>query len=1039
MRIDLANRYTALAVVRFCLLALTCLWTLTTLADAQAVRVGVLAFRDLDATKQQWSGLAGYLNSRIEDRRFEFIPLHLDELTRATADEKLDFILTQPEHYVLLRSHHRLAAVATLVQGSTTQPVGKLGGVIFALAARDDIKKISDLRGKVIAAAHINSLGSFRTQQWILKQSGIDLPDDAKHVVFTGQPQDKVIAAVIAGEADVGFVRTGLIEALVAEGKLQKGALKIINPRQEPGFPLQLSTELYPEWPFSATHTTPDWLIKAVTLALLEISHDDPAAIQGKFHSFMPPADYSALETMMMELRAHPDRLEYFDLRDIVEKYSREAIFALTTLLILMLSAFIHLLRSKRQVSAALDERASLLNSLGEGVYGVNKAGLCTFINPKALEMLGWSQHEIIGADQHQLFHSQNPDGSIHRNNECPIRLTLSDGRRREGEEWFVRKSGQLFPVQYSVTRIKGRGKMAGAVVAFRDISEARKADELVRIAAIAFETQEAMVVTDAKTRILQVNQAFSDVTGYSADEAVGRTPAILKSGYHEPEFYRDMWIALKEHGSWRGEIWNRRKNGEIYPEWLTISAVRNSQGETTHFVSTFIDITQRKEAEEQIQFLAFYDPLTRLPNRRLLHERLQLALGSANRQTSHAALLVIDVDNFKTLNDSMGHDVGDLLLRQVALRLREAVRANDTVARVGGDEFVVLLEELGESLHEALGQIEHIARNMLQALGRPYQFGEIAHHCTASIGAVPFKDGAETIESLLKSADMAMYKAKNAGKNTLRFFDPTMQTEIERLAVLERELRTALSEEQFILHFQPQCDHTGLSFGTEALIRWQHPTRGLLPPNDFIPTAEETGLIIPIGQWVLEQACRQLAEWQKHPATAHLELAINVSVLQFRDSNFVAIVAQALKESGAPASQLKLEITESLLLHDSDSVIERMHALKNEIGVSLSLDDFGTGYSSLSYLKRLPLDQIKIDRSFVQDISINKNDAAIAEAVIGLGRSFGLKIIAEGVENEQQLNALIERGCLSFQGYLFARPAGIEHFPVKAPQASSQ
>ena len=1035
MRISVANGWTTLATLRLCLLAVICLWTATVQSSTSTVKIGVLAFRDIDTTRQQWLGLAEYLTTRIPDHQFEITPLHLDELTRATASEKFDFILTQPEHYVLLRSHHRLAAVATLVPG----PVSKFGGVIFTLANRNNINGLSDLRGKTVAAAHINSLGGFRTQQWILKKSGIDFPDEAKQIIYTGQPQDKVIDAVLAGKADVGFVRTGLIESLINEGKLDPRAIKIINPLKEKGFPLLLSTELYPEWPFSATHNAPDALIKAVTLALLEIPPDHPAAITGQFQSFMPPADYSALETMMLELRAHPDRLEYFDLRDIIEKYSREAIFALSALLILMLTALVHLMRSKQQVSAALRERASLLNSLGEGVYGVDNTGRCTFINPKALEMLGWSKQEIVGTGQHQLFHTQAPDGSIHRHKDCPISRTLSDEQKREGDAWFCTKGGTHFPVHYSVTRIKGRGKNAGAVVTFRDISDSRKADELVRIAAIAFETQEAMVVTDAKTNILQVNRAFTDVTGFSAEEAVGRTPAILKSGYHEPDFYKEMWSSIKLHGSWRGEIWNRRKNGEIYPEWLTISAVRNPQGETTHYVSTFIDITQRKEAEEQIQFLAFYDPLTRLPNRRLLHERILLALDSVTRNASYAALLVIDVDNFKTLNDSMGHDVGDLLLRQVALRLRESVGGDNTVARIGGDEFVVLLEELGANLPEVLGHIEHAARDMLAALGRPYQFGEIAHHCTASIGAVPFRNGTETTEGLLKSAEMAMYKAKRAGKNTLRFFDPTMQTEIEKLAVLERELRTALVENQFILHFQPQCDQTGQSFGSEALIRWQHPTRGLLQPNDFISIAEETGLIVPIGQWVLEQACRQLAEWQKNPATAHLELAINVSVLQFQDSNFVALVNQALKDSGAPACLLKLEITESLLLQDSDAVIERMHTLKNHTGVSLSLDDFGTGYSSLSYLKRLPLDQIKIDRSFVQEISTNRNDASIAEAVIALGRSFGLKIIAEGVETEEQLKALIDKGCLSFQGYLFARPSCIENFSIQTTQRNSQ
>ena len=1008
------------------------LWSATSMAANTVTKIGVLSFRDLEATSQQWSPLAEYLATQIPDYDFELVPLHIDDLSKAVEAGKFAFILTQPEHYVLLRSQHHLAALATLVQGSRQQPISKFGGVIFTRANRNDINRLSDLKDKSIAAAHVNSLGSYRVQQWTLKQAGISLPEEASQLVFTGQPQDKVIDAVLSGSADVGFVRTGLIEALIAEGKLAESAIKVINPLQSPEFPFRLSTQLFPEWPFLAAAGTPESLTKAVAIALLGIGPEHPLTLQGKFLGFNPPADYSGLETMMLELRAHPAHLEYFDFRDILEKYSGEAIILLSILLVLVLSALLYLLRSKQHVSTALRERASLLNSLGEGVYGVDTNGRCTFINPKALEMLGWTQSEIIGFDQHQLFHSRHPDGSVHLHADCPIHQTLSDGERREGEEWFVRKSGELFPAQFSVTRVKGHGPAAGAVVAFRDVSKDRKADELVRIAAIAFETQEAMVVTDAKTNILQVNRAFSEVTGYSAEEAVGKTPALLKSGYHEPDFYREMWLNLKEHGSWRGEIWNRRKNGEIYPEWLTISAVVNTRGETTHFVSTFIDITQRKEAEEQIQFLAFYDPLTRLPNRRLLHERLNLAINGANRQMHYAALLVIDVDNFKTLNDSMGHDVGDLLLRQVALRLRESVHTNDTVARVGGDEFVVLLEELGESLHEALGQIEHTARKMLQTLGKPYQFGEVSHHCTASIGAVPFKEGSETVESLLKSAEMAMYKSKNAGKNTLRFFDPAMQTEIERLAILERELRTALNEGQFVLHYQPQCDQTGCFFGTEALIRWQHPIRGLLPPNDFIAVAEETGLIVPIGKWVLEEACRQLAVWQKHPATAALELAINVSALQFRDADFVDTVAQVLEQSGAPASRLKLELTESLLLHDSDVVIERMHTLKNKLGVSLSLDDFGTGFSSLSYLKRLPLDQIKIDRSFVQEISFNKNDAAIAEAVIALGRSFGLKIIAEGVETQAQLDTLLDKGCLSFQGYLFARPAKIADFPVQ-------
>jgi diguanylate cyclase (GGDEF)-like protein len=387
-----------------------------------------------------------------------------------------------------------------------------------------------------------------------------------------------------------------------------------------------------------------------------------------------------------------------------------------------------------------------------------------------------------------------------------------------------------------------------------------------------------------------------------------------------------------------------------------------------------------------------------------------------------------------------MGHDIGDLLLRQVGLRLRESVRSNDTVARLGGDEFVILLEELSSNIHDAITQIEHIAQKMLDSLVRPYKFVEFSHHCTASIGAIPFMGTDETIESLLKSADMAMYKAKAAGKNRLFFFDPAMQTEIEARAALERDLRQALLEKQFVLYLQPQVDQTGHIFGAEALIRWQHPTRGLISPGEFTQVAEETRLILPIGHWVLEEACKQLVIWQDNPHMAHLTLAINVSALQFRNRDFVDDIARTIRESGAPASLLKLEITESLLLEDIDGTIERMQVLKNQLGIGLSLDDFGTGYSSLSYLKQLPLDQIKIDRSFVQEIHCNPNDAAIAEAVIALGRTFSLNVIAEGVETVEQRDALIDRGCLAFQGFLFGRPGPIDTFPESSlPQRNSQ
>ena len=1019
---------TLLALLRLCFIAALWLSAPASMGSDHPTRIGVLSFRDIEATRQQWAPLAEHLNQQISGRRFELVPLHLDDLNHAVEGGKIDFVLTQPEHYVMLRTRHGLAAVATLMPLAGGLPVSRIGGVIVTRNGRGDIRELADLRERTVAAPHQNSLAGYRLQQWTLLQAGINLPDDLKGITFTGQSQDEVIRQVVNNQVDVGFVRTGLIESMIDEGKLDAGAIKVINPQYDPDFPLRRSTALCPEWPFLASGHVPEALVKAVVIALLQIKPDDPAALAGKFYGFSPPADYGALESMLLELDAHPNRLAYFGLRDIIAKYSAAIVTSLSIVLLLMLLAVVLLIRSKRRVAAALRERAAMLDSLGEGLYVIDRQGHCEFINPVALEILGLTRQEIVGKDQHRLFHHHRPDGSPYPNSECPIYLTLHDGRKRRGEEWFFRKNGEGFPVRYSVTPLRDR-RNEGAVVAFHDISDSRKADEQMRISAIAFETQEAMLVTDAAKRIIRVNRAFTEITGYTVDEVIGQTPAVFKSGHHEYGFYGEMWASLKAHGNWRGEIWNRRKNGEVFPEWLSITAVRNAEGQISHFVASYLDLTQRKEAEEQIQFLAFYDPLTHLPNRRLLNERLEKALLAGARHRRYAALLFIDLDNFKMLNDSMGHAIGDLLLREVAQRLSNSIRANDTVARQGGDEFVILLEELSQDIHGAIAQIKLIAHNMLEALDKPYQFGDVSYHCTASIGAVPFMDTGETVESLLKSADMAMYKAKAAGKNALRFFDPSMQTEIEQRATVERELRNALQAGQFELYFQPQVDSAGSVFGAEALIRWHHPGRGLVGPDEFIRIAEESRLILPIGQWVLTQACRQLALWQKNPDTAHLTLAVNVSALQFRDSDFVNSVARAIAESGAPGSRLKLEITESLLVEDIGGTIEHMRPLKEKLGVGLVLDDFGTGYSSLSYLKQLPLDQIKIDRSFVRDINSNPNDAAIAETIIALGHFFNLTIIAEGVETPAQRDTLIICGCKAFQGFYFGKPGTIEQF----------
>lgn len=558
-------------------------------------------------------------------------------------------------------------------------------------------------------------------------------------------------------------------------------------------------------------------------------------------------------------------------------------------------------------------------------------------------------------------------------------------------------------------------------VVLSRDISDRKKAEQELHIAATAFNSQEGMIITDTNHKILRVNNAFSEVTGYCAEEVVNKKPSILSSGRHDAEFYAQMMRDLDSNRYWQGEIWNKRKNGEIYPEWLTITAVTDDQERVTNYVAAFMDITQRKQAEADIHNLAFYDSLTGLPNRRLLLDRLEQSLMLRKRRPQLGALMFIDLDNFKTLNDTRGHDEGDSLLVDVAKRLRGCVREVDTVARLGGDEFIIILEELNKDYQQAAQDAEQVAEKVVAVLNEPYQLKQGDYHGTASIGLSLFDHHDKNAKDLLKRADVAMYQAKESGRNTLRFFDPKIQQELYIQAEIETELRQALTEGQLELYYQAQTQH-GEAIGAEVLLRWNHPTKGMISPTQFIPLAEQTGLIIPVGTWVLEQACQQLAKWSSDPDFNQLTLSVNVSAHQFSASDFIATVDRILQDTGANPNQLKLELTESAVLIDVENTADKMMQLK-ELGIHFAIDDFGTGYSSLFHLKHLPVDQLKIDRSFVRNITDDPDDLAIVQAIIAMAHNLGISVIAEGVETEAQKSCLQRRNCNSFQGYLFSHP----------------
>lgn len=679
--------------------------------------------------------------------------------------------------------------------------------------------------------------------------------------------------------------------------------------------------------------------------------------------------------------------------------------------------------RAQVIIEESRDRYVDLYDFAPVGYLTLTRAGMIAKANLTGAVLLGVERKKLLNRRFSNFVTSQDRD-RFHRY----FTYAMQHGEQQGCELALMRGDGALFHARLDSLHMKAGSSESFIRIAFSDITERKLAEEELRIAAITFESQEGVIVTDPKGVILRVNQAFTRHTGYSAAEAVGKTPAMLQSGRQDKPFYDHMWDTLKRKRYWQGVIWNKHKNGKIYAEWLTVSAVTAADGNISHYVGTYSQITQNKEAEAEIHRLAYFDPLTQLPNRRLLLDRLGQALAASKRHMRRGAILFLDLDNFKAVNDTLGHDVGDLLLIEVAQRLHGVVREGDTIARLGGDEFVLLLEDLSGDVQEAVAQVGLVGEKVHEIVASPYMLNGIEFTSTTSIGVSLFCNTDESVDDLLKHADLAMYQAKKGGRNGLCFFDHGMQATLERRNALERDLRQALAKQQFRLHYQIQVDNLRHPLGAEVLLRWEHPEHSLVSPRQFIPLAEETGLIVPIGLWVLQTACAQLKAWQHDALTRDLTLAVNVSAKQFRQADFVAQVQRVLLESGAPPSQLKLELTESVMLESVEKTISKMRELKL-LGVSFAMDDFGTGYSSLQYLKRLPLDQIKIDRSFVRDIITDPSDAAIVQTIIAMTETLGLNVIAEGVETEAQREFLELRGCHAFQGHLFGRPVPLDEF----------
>ena len=873
------------------------------------VVIGVLNIRTPEQTRQAWQPTADYLSRQVPGYRFRVEALDAAPLNQAVEARRLDFVLTNPAHYVFLEARQRLTRIATLVKAWNGHALRDFGGVILVRADRDELLTLGDLKGRRIAAVGRDWLGAYQSQAAEMLAAGIDVGTQAR-LSFTGEPQDRAIVEVLERRADAAFVRTGLVEEMIAEGKLDAAALRVLAPREEGGFPMRLSTRLYPEWPFAVASHTPPRLAAAVAIALLAMPERGFASRSGDYHGWAIPADYNAVHDLMRNLYLPPyDTRPQFSWRDVVRRYDAALFVAL--------------------------------------------AGA------------------LLGA----------------------VLLALRFRRLRDAISLHSRELQ---------TEVDAR----------------RAAEEGLHLAASVFEhSNDGILISDRDNIIVDVNAAFTTITGYAREEVLCESPRILQSGRQDATFYREMWRALNEAGHWRGEIWNRRKNGEFYVELLDITVVKDAAGEVTHHVAIFSDITDMRDSQERLELMAHYDPLTHLPNRSLLSDRLNQAVAMAQRDDQLMAVCFLDLDGFKPINDDYGHEIGDQMLIAVARRLEATLRAIDTVARLGGDEFVLLINKIAD-----MQELETILERLMAAIASPIAVDSVQLRVTASIGLTicPLDDADP--ESLLRHADQAMYIAKRSGRNQYKLFDAGKDKEAQSRVHRTESLRRAIRNDEFVLHYQPKVDmRAGRVIGFEALIRWQHPQRGLVYPGEFLPLIEQSELITEVDTWVMEEALSQLERWSDEGLV--IAVSVNVSARKLQGEGFVEQTRELLaRHPKVSPYALEFEILESAALSDLEGMRKTILDCQ-EIGVQFSLDDFGTGYSSLSYLKRLPVDTIKIDQSFVRDLLDNPEDLAIVEGIVGLGRVFDRGTVGEGVETPEHGVMLMRLGCDVAQGYGIARP----------------
>ncbi|HRK39597.1 MAG TPA: EAL domain-containing protein [Burkholderiaceae bacterium] len=997
--------------------------------------LGVFAFRPKPIIEDRFAPLARYLTEHLDGRVVKVMPLSSDELADGIRRQTVDFVLTNPSHFVELRESQLLSgALATMVPRQNQQAIHGIGGVIIRRAERTDLRNLANLENTRIAIAGKNFLGTYMAPAAELLRAGIDLTSITW--VETTQPVDQVITSVLDRKADAGFVRTGVLEDLISEGKLRAGELAIIHPQIHPGFGFLASTRLYPEWPFLAVRHVDDNISRVVSKALFALKPHDPAAQAASLYGFTIPADYAPVEKSMRDLRMPPyDQAPPFNWADVWAQYGEwvAALLALAGATTLLSGGLVwhrrRLLLTQRKLGeehrqlVTQTERLNYLMDSSPVMFytlrvsrhqteptwvGSNIERLLGYTPEQAMELDWWRSHlhpddrEQALADMRQLHLTGH------------VRQTYRFADTQGNYRWFDNE----------VRLLNTQSGQMEALGVWRDVTVEKESDDELKLAASVFgNSYDGIIITDAQHHIVDTNPAFTRITGLTEDDVRGRSLVSLARAEdtQQAELLADMPHWLAEHGHWQGELVLQSAHANPLVCALAVSAVRNSRGEVAHHVAVFSDISHIKAHQAELDRLAHYDPLTGIPNRRMLLDRLLQAIERARRGGHALAVCYLDLDDFKPVNDRLGHAVGDQLLITITRRLQQALRTHDTLARLGGDEFVLLLTDLAQP-----NEWQSVMDRVLAAVQQPVSLANTSATVSASIGVTVFPDDHSDADALLRHADQAMYQAKQAGRNRYHLFDMAQDKEVQVQRAQHARLEQALLAGELRLFYQPKVDlETGQVVGAEALVRWQHPEQGLLAPGAFLWQLTGTPLEISLGEWVVETALAQLMQWKATLPGFPPDfcISVNLSGHQLLKPGFQAWLQNVLQRfPSIGAGELELEILESAALADMDRAAEVMTECR-AMGVRFALDDFGTGYSSLAYFRTLPVDVIKIDQSFVRDMLQDTDDMGIVQSVVYLAHAFHRPVIAEGVETLAHAAALLRLGCHLAQGYGIGRP----------------